>query len=347
MERPGIYRSWQTEKSLAKFMKEHLANQAARREEELRELVVYAEGGNLYREPGGSNPAKPPFHFLVHSSLLCAIQDLDHATYLMFSRQNGWQDSLRKAGAYRYWSIRIDHHIHMARANDKWGVYFKFSVNQLIVCFYQGWLEQAQYLAKEILLLYRQKKFHSINNEVSFPLYHWFLRICFDHFDWAFDGWGKSIYGDPKQDIYAPGECFGDPVLNELFEHWRDEDLTPMGDHLIWLCDYYTHRTRRADDTEFGNDMLHTRFPELILAWFRLRQVRGLPIPRIDHPLMEPPYVYLPDPQPFYTDELLDRVLDRLRKEEIPNLGGMPSEEPLPPASQRNASSWWKRWFGS
>lgn len=347
MERPGIYRSWQTEKSLAKAEARSLEIHAASWEKDLQDLMVYAQGGNPYIEPGGSGPAQPPFHFLISSSLLCSVRDLFHATRLMFSRQDGWQDPMMKAGAYRYWSRRINHYIHMARENDNWGVSFDFSVSQLIVCFYQGWFEQAQCLAREVFLLYRHRKFRGVNGEFSHPLYHWFLRICFDHFGWTFDGWGKSIYGEPKQDIYAPGECFGEPVLNELFEHWRDEDLTPMGDHLIWLCDYYTHRTRRADDTEFGNDMLHTRFPELILAWFRLRQVRGLPIPRIDHPLMEPPYVYLPEPQPFYTDELLERVLDRLRREEIPNLGGMPSEEFLSSAPQRAATSWWKRWFGS
>jgi hypothetical protein len=162
--------------------------------------------------------------------------------------------------------------------------------------------------------------FSDVNGEFSQPLYHWFLRICFDYFNLEFDGWGKGFHNESKN-VYVPPECFGEPVLNELFAHWRDEDLSLMNDHLIWLCDYYTHRARRADGTEFGNDSLHTRFPSLILAWFRLRDQLGLSIPQIDHPLMQPSYACLPSSEPFYTDDLLEGVLARLRREEFPNLG--------------------------
>jgi len=137
-------------------------------------------------------------------------------------------------------------------------------------------------------------------------------------------------------------------VLNELFEHWRDEDLGPMREHIIWLCDYYTHCTRPVEGTEFGGDLLHTRFPELILAWFRLRRERGLPNPEVEHPLLTSSYVYLPARSPFYTDDLLERVLARLRREELPDLGGEPSEPAFSvPALKRKSGGWWRRFFAT
>jgi len=41
---------------------------------------------------------------------------------------------------------------------------------------------------------------------------------------------------------------------------------------------------------------------------------------------MQPHYVYLPPPQPFYTDDLLNGVIARLRREEFPTLGISPAQ---------------------
>lgn len=112
-----------------------------------------------------------------------------------------------------------------------------------------------------------------------------------------------------------------EPVLDELLKHWRDQELAPMQDYVIWLCDYYTHRTRRSDWHEFQNDLLLTRFPALILAWQRLREIRGLENPFIDHPLMQPTYARLRPAMPFYTDSALEATLARLRREECRILG--------------------------
>jgi hypothetical protein len=130
---------------------------------------------------------------------------------------------------------------------------------------------------------------------------------------------GKS----PSKDKFAKGECFGEPNLNELFSHWRDADLAPLRDNLIWLCDYYTHRTKyvSGESREFDGDLLHTRFPATILAWFRLRESLGLATPAIDHPLMKPDYTRLHPARRFYSDKLIDGALNRLRREEIADLG--------------------------
>jgi len=155
------------------------------------------------------------------------------------------------------------------------------------------------------------------------PLYHWLLRLVFDFFEMSFDGWGRGrrVEHDPKS-VFAKQQCFGEAPLNTLFEHWRAPDLRPMQAHLAWLCDYYTHRTRGADGMEFASWFRLHRHPALILAFLRLRGQLGLATPTIDHPLMRASYSTLPESRPMYTDALLERVLDRLRKEELPNLGG-------------------------
>ena len=180
-------------------------------------------------------------------------------------------------------------------------------------------------LVKEAHSAYGAKRFYDVADVFSRPLYHFLLHICFDWCQLKFDGWGVG-YHSAAADPYAPGECLGEPVLNELFAHWKDPDLSGMQEQLQWLCDYYTHRTASKDGTEFGNDLLHTRFPALILAWFRLRESLGLSNPVIDHPLMRPHYACLPPPQPFYTDDLLDGVIAHLRKEELPDLGLVPAQ---------------------
>ncbi|MGS1001971.1 hypothetical protein [Burkholderia glumae] len=122
------------------------------------------------------------------------------------------------------------------------------------------------------------------------------------------------------------------PMLNELFEHWCDANLTPMRDHIIWLSDYYPHRTRRKDWYEFSNSHLLTRFPALILARQRLREIRGLDNQPIDHSLMPPAYARLRPAVPSYTDSALEAALERLRREETPDLGSL--RQSSPPASR-------------
>ncbi|WP_162601057.1 hypothetical protein [Paraburkholderia sp. C35] len=84
-----------------------------------------------------------------------------------------------------------------------------------------------------------------------------------------------------------------------------------------------THHTRAVDGCEFSNDAPLVRFPVVIMAWQRLRQEHGLDNPAIDHPLMQPDYVRFPDPMRFYSDDLLEAALARLRREEMPEIGAV------------------------
>ncbi|MGU3780325.1 hypothetical protein [Burkholderia metallica] len=93
-----------------------------------------------------------------------------------------------------------------------------------------------------------------------------------------------------------------------------------MQNHIIWLCDCYTYRTRRKGWCEFSNSNLLTRFSALILAWQRHWKVRGLESQPTDHPLMHPTYARLRLAMPLYTDSVLEVALERLRREEMPDL---------------------------
>lgn len=361
MEQLDIYKNWMTAKTLSEKTRAALDVHGAGWETDLVSLQVYSKGGNPFRTVvDATKPASPPFNYEVVLALNNFISGQIDARLALYETKSGDPvPVLCRTYGYGYWRTRIEHQRKLGSPSGN-GMCFTSSVESLVGCLYCGWMKEAEMLAHEILILYKRHRFYNVRGKFSQPLYHWLLHICFDYWGWEFSGWGwdcythistlrqnfdeqtgRSHFQPPVEDIYAPPECFSETVLNKLFEHWRDPELDTMHDQLVWLCDYYTHRTRAADGTEFGSDLLHTRFPATILAWFRLREQLGLINPIIDHPLMQPDYVQLPSPQPFYSDELLDAILARLRYEEIPNLGDMP-KEPLDSPLRR---SWIQRLF--
>lgn len=344
MERLGIYKGWVTEKTIIKWIDSSFAKYEPRWVEDLHQLKAYANGENPFSAIFETNqPALPPYFFHVSSVMRTVGQEHATATKIMFSHQESalWMPLLAKLGGYEYWRTRIEHRATQSTRGRSFGV----AMSTLSRCLYLGWIEQSKALAFEILLLYRQRLFSDVDGEFSKPLYHWLLRICLDYWGWEFDGWGKGFYSQ-AENVYVKPECFSEAVLNKLFEHWRDEDLMPVYDQLIWLCDYYTHRTKESDYTEFGADLLYKRFPATILAWFRLREQLGLRNPTIAHPLMQPDYAQLPSPQPFYNDELLESVLARLRREEIPDLGEMQMHLSSPPTIKASKGGFLAYLFG-
>lgn len=317
----SIYLGWKTEKSITKIIDRDFSNKEERWLKVRKDLELYARGENPFKDVADpSKSASPPFK--VKIVLALGLGGRDHALAMkkLFSLKTGcWLHDYRKFTADSFWECTLENHL------DYGSISLSRIMETISDCLYLGWKDRAELLAREAHSAYNGRRFFDVKNIYSQPLYHFFLRICFDWLELKFDGWGIGYY-DAVPDPYAPGECLGEPVLNELFTHWKDSDLSDMQDNLQWLCDYYTHRTAGKDGTEFGNDLLHTRFPALILSWFRLRESLGLNNPIIDHPLMRPHYVYLPPPQPFYTDDLMDGVIARLRREEIPDLGIVPAQ---------------------
>jgi hypothetical protein len=73
------------------------------------------------------------------------------------------------------------------------------------------------------------------------------------------------------------------------------------------------------------------------------REIRGLENPLIDHLLMQPTYARLQAAIPFYTDPVLEAALARLRREEMPDLGGV--RQP-PPSANVEKRGLFARLFG-
>ncbi|WKZ85395.1 hypothetical protein N5B55_00110 [Ralstonia pickettii] len=318
MQRLGVYKKWLSEAELLARndnLSEHLEQGWLH---ERANMEQYAHGNNRPFEERLEALGLPRICLpnLVGRALSACLLDLEKATHDIFSHEPAsvWEPKLRRYWAYQYWRVRLDHYVQVgATTGGQAG--FGTAMASLAGCLCAGWIDEAKLLAEEILVLYQHKRFYDVGGMFGQPLYHWLLRVCLVHWGWGFNDWGDD------DDEGAP-VALSEPVLNDLVTHWCDTNLTPMQDHVRWLCDYYTHRTKPAGGYEFNNDLLLVRFPAVILAWQRLRQERGLDNPPIDHPLMRPDYARLREPVPMYSDPLLDAVIARLRREEMPDLGG-------------------------
>ncbi|WP_322077550.1 hypothetical protein [Burkholderia cepacia] len=334
MKRLGIYPRWETEDQLLSGIEkswEQLRQNIW--EPRRRDLEAYARGENPFTDVSGTSPAKYLSHG-VSTSLVCAEKEKSEAVRLMFSsdEEPEWKGLLAESFGYQYWRTRIEQYKQIDSTRTDFRASFNQAIETLSICLCMGWIDEAKMLTDEIKILYERQRYFDTGH---YPLYHWLLRICFDHWDIPFDAWS-----DPDEDT---PHSLNQPVLNELFVHWRGADLLPMQEHIQWLCDFYTHRTRGKQWYEFSNSHLLTRFPALILAWQRLREIRGLENPLIDHPLMQPTYARLQAAIPFYTDPVLEAALARLRREEMPDLGGV---RQLPPSANVEKRGLFARLFG-
>ena len=88
------------------------------------------------------------------------------------------------------------------------------------------------------------------------------------------------------------------PVYETLLQRWRSADASGLGPLLQAAGGHHLEQgiqDRNNAFHDFGDDRL-TRVPLEILMMLRLRELEGLAIPSVDHPLMEAPFdVFLPD----------------------------------------------------
>lgn len=318
----GTYKGWVSEKSLLKAAHSYAEHRANDLQKSGHDLRVYADGGNPFRDifdktKMRSGPLGHVVGDLVQSHVV--VGELPGTLIYAGMPESKWLPEYERSTAYRYWGWCID-----CQVMGTWLITFLDKPAEILAdCLTLGWIDEARIVAETIRSLYEKRMMECVEGKFNQTLYHWLIRVCFDFWNIPFNSWGKGrhVQLDPKN-IFAKNQCFGEPVLNTLFDHWRDSELTPFADHLVWLCDYYTHRTRRQQFLEFGNRNFLVRFPASILAWMRLREELGLPNPSIDHPLMKASYAKLPQKRPMYSDPLLEKVLTRLQREEMPDLGG-------------------------
>lgn len=319
--RPGIHPRWRSDAAWLKhrqkadpFGPSFLQAQRERRES----MRIYADGGNPFKDLiDPSQPLRGPMHYRVAQTL--AIDPAQFANlHPLVDGLDAWLPQLATGLWCSYWRWQIEWQLHCLPA-ARGPVWLHAATDLLAKCLFVGWMEEARVTAAQIRQVYLERKLTNTEGKESQPLSHFLLRIAFDHWALPFDHWGRGRH--PKLDAknaFRKGQCLGEPVLNELFDHWRDPDLTPLLDHLLWLCDYATHRVKQ--NMEYEYDPFGARFPGVLLPWMRLREAHGLGAPPVDHPLLASPFDRLPVPQPRPTDPLLEAVLDRLEREELPTL---------------------------
>ncbi len=317
-ERLGVYKRWPTEKALVKRFSEFDHQQAVDTFSEANFLLkAYAKGENLFVDIT-KRLVLPPLRLNVKykiPELSVKSRDQIYSEVLGGLNEELWLADLNKYIHYCFVSCKIEYSSIKSHIETS-----PLSIIKLISdCLALGRLDDVKYLTELCKLIYERGHFNYVNQNRPYPLYHWLLRLCFDYWGISFDKWGHSNSG-PKVNPYAPGQCLGEPILNAMFAIWRKPDLHGDEPELIDLCDYYTWRTQDNGDCEFSNDMFHSRYPAVILAWLRLRQQLGLSVPEIKHPLMQAPYAKLFEPVTLPEDPLLTQVLQRLQREELPHL---------------------------
>lgn len=322
----GIHRQWKQDAAQLKLTRkaaEAFTGTQGPPHQRYTALQSYAEGGNPFNDV--LDPRQPRRGLLFGAVADClwgdpAILGSWAVRMLEAAAAEHWLPGLAHVNAYAYWRWRLQCQI----PGNTTRVFLEVPATVLATCLYLGWMDEARWVAESIRGVYEKRRVANVSGKECQPLNHFLLRIAFDFWNMPFDGWGKGYNPrlDPKldpKDIFKKNQCFGEPVLNELFQLWRDPDLSERIQHLQWLADYTTHRLGSDCEYAWGGPVA-ARMPGVLLPLMRLRHCLGLDTPAIDHPLMRASYARLPDTSPRCSDPLLERVLDRLQREELPDL---------------------------
>ncbi|CAM2154112.1 conserved protein of unknown function [Pararobbsia alpina] len=120
--------------------------------------------------------------------------------------------------------------------------------------------------------------------------------------------------GDVTHDWPAYG--YDEPIYEGILERWDRPDLDDLTPWLLAACDRHTHESRMDSETKFYDCSEFARTPLEILFLFRLRELKGLANPTLNHPLMDAPFEKLLEVQPAYVpDELVLGTLRRVRED--------------------------------
>lgn len=143
------------------------------------------------------------------------------------------------------------------------------------------------------------------------PIYNFVFGILGDYF-------GRS-QGNP---VYR---SVIHPLFQALRQEWATEDSNRIEELLLAVCDHHTYQCRSSKDDRPSNDFDHGFFrhtPFEVLLVMKLRQLRGLETPVLDHPLMSGGLGVLPAAMRFEQiaegeDDLIWRVRQRMLQEDF------------------------------
>jgi hypothetical protein len=142
-----------------------------------------------------------------------------------------------------------------------------------------GHNERALGLARAQLAAYRRRY---VERTVFRPISAFLTKLLADHLSLP----PVTFKGDPA-DIQK-GELPADPVMEQLFQSWRNPDIRVLGPRCLAACDIHTHQAVTSTmevQREFGSGRW-TRTPLAVLLLFKLRHLLRLERPALEHPLL-------------------------------------------------------------
>lgn len=206
-----------------------------------------------------------------------------------------WYLQWQRSVAYGYWAYRMTQ-------LERGPTSLKKTVSIAANCLVLGWEDWAIDLAGWVNRgIENKKRFWEYDKAIHPRTQIFILRLIADWQQWPTRDWEKWV--------------FDEPIFNALLEHWRTPDANALRPLLIAACDRHTHESRFDISTKHY-DINTDAFwydPFEVLAVLKLRELRGLANPALDHTLMNTPLGKLPAPAARYSDALLDGVIDRVR----------------------------------
>jgi hypothetical protein len=238
-----------------------------------------------------------------------------HAIQAALSGTAPWIETWRRACAYDYWAMRMDCRNQLCILNDyRNGKRPQFlgtlALHRLGFCVGNvlalGWADWAADLARRARDALDNDGFFDGGDETHRRTQHFILRLVGN-----WQGWPERS---------GPRCAFDTPLFNSLIEQWRAPDPEIVIPLLLAACDRHTHEARPDTNTSWFDLPWRDEWyvPFEVLAFLKLRQINSIAIPdppTLDHPLMKTPLGQLPDTVPPYTDELLDGLISRVRRE--------------------------------
>ncbi len=123
-----------------------------------------------------------------------------------------------------------------------------------------------------------------------------------------------ELAGD-RSDIRA-NEVRGDAIMNDLHKMWRQPDGAALQTLCVAACDVHTHHSfsEGVDPRREFSGMSWTRTPLAVLLVFKLRQLKDLAIPKVDHPLLDDFDLSVISTPPGKPDPIVDAVRAQMER---------------------------------
>ena len=312
IEREGIYRQFPR---IPTYLRQYKPFGPLEENDDLGRLKRYAvEGAGFpYTYYQGATPEGS--YNAVHAEMdmsRFAAELYRHAIPKALTNEPDWLEAYARATAYDYWAARMN----LLRTRDTYAAahidgrlseYYErlvpdmlpYLVPAIVDCLALGWELWALRLARDVLWAIEKQLIGEPERR------HAHLCILQMIADWQ--GWDG-----PKLARAARA----DPLYELLVAHWAAPSVEDVSRLILAACDRHTHQARPDSskaDYDFPLSGLKYR-PYVALTIMKMRELRGLAIPQLDHVLLNTNLGKLTAPLAEYTDDLLNGVIGHARK---------------------------------